>query len=282
MSTEYENHLLSSARLKDRAKGILEGNYIKPIGAFLLIGTLTLAAQIVVEFIASFLFSTVIIARELSTSGLTADQLIALLEQTSYLEEYSVYYAPIEYVAQTVMSVFTSVFQVGFSLICLNMACKRPLRIADIFYGFRTQPGKSLRISAVFVLAAQCYLIPLQFVTYFIRHNGSARQIGGSACFLAIGVAVYLPMILAISQSYLLLLDMPDYSATEIIKLSIRIMKGQKLRLFLLQLSFLPMILLSFLSLGIGNLWLTPYMEVTYTVFFLNLMHARNSSFHAQ
>ena len=54
-------------------------------------------------------------------------------------------------------------------------------------------------------------------------------------------------------------------------------MRGHKRRLFLLQLSFFPLMLLSLLSLGIGNLWLRPYMDVAYAFFFLNLMRARTT-----
>ena len=48
-------------------------------------------------------------------------------------------------------------------------------------------------------------------------------------------------------------------------------MKGQKKRLFVLILSFIPITLLACLSL-IGVLWLTPYVNMTYTIFYLNLM----------
>ena len=47
------------------------------------------------------------------------------------------------------------------------------------------------------------------------------------------------------------------------------------MRLFLLELGFLPPMLLCVLSLGIGFLWLEPYMQMTYTYFFLDLMNHR-------
>ena len=49
-------------------------------------------------------------------------------------------------------------------------------------------------------------------------------------------------------------------------------MKGHKWRLFKLELSFLPLQIICMLSFGIGNLWLNPYMRMTYTEFFLDLM----------
>jgi len=57
-------------------------------------------------------------------------------------------------------------------------------------------------------------------------------------------------------------------------------MKGHKWRLFKLKLSFLPLQFICLLSFGIGNLWLNPYMRMTYTEFFLDLLNPekQNSS----
>lgn len=48
-------------------------------------------------------------------------------------------------------------------------------------------------------------------------------------------------------------------------------MKGRKLRYFLLQLSFIGWWLLGILTLGLGFLWIIPYMLQTNTQFYLNL-----------
>ena len=49
-------------------------------------------------------------------------------------------------------------------------------------------------------------------------------------------------------------------------------MKGHKWELFCLQMSFLPLGFLCLLSFGIGNLWLVPYLNMTQTLYFLDLM----------
>ena len=54
------------------------------------------------------------------------------------------------------------------------------------------------------------------------------------------------------------------------------IMKGNKARRFYLEVSFLPIMLLGILSCCIGLLFLTPYMNTTYTNFYLELMSFRN------
>ena len=45
-----------------------------------------------------------------------------------------------------------------------------------------------------------------------------------------------------------------------------------KWELFCLQMSFLPLGFLCLLSFGIGTLWLVPYMNMTQTLYFLDLM----------
>lgn len=60
----------------------------------------------------------------------------------------------------------------------------------------------------------------------------------------------------------------PELSATEAINESKKMMNGNKWRLFVLELSFIGWILLAFLTLGIGFLWLTPYMQTTFAAFY--------------
>ena len=65
-----------------------------------------------------------------------------------------------------------------------------------------------------------------------------------------------------------LLVDCPDLSPLQCIKLSDKMMKGHKFDLFYLFLSFIGWGLLGILTLGIGYLWLTPYMSTTMASFY--------------
>lgn len=80
------------------------------------------------------------------------------------------------------------------------------------------------------------------------------------------------------SQAYLIYkdhVDRPDLdkiSALDSITESKELMHGHKMRLFLLGLSFLGWILLGVLSLGIGFLWISPYMTATNAAFYNDLV----------
>ena len=59
-----------------------------------------------------------------------------------------------------------------------------------------------------------------------------------------------------------------EIKATEAIKLSRELMKGHKLDLFVLDLSFIGWEILASMTLGIGYLWLIPYIQTTKANFF--------------
>lgn len=78
-------------------------------------------------------------------------------------------------------------------------------------------------------------------------------------------------LIYAYSQSYYIMAENPELSITECMKKSRQLMDGHKGELFLLHLSFIGWGILAILTVGIGFLWLTPYMKVTETYYYLYL-----------
>ena len=66
-----------------------------------------------------------------------------------------------------------------------------------------------------------------------------------------------------------ILADNPDISSHDALIQSREMMKGNKWRFFVLQLSFIGWVLLGFITCGIGLIFLEPYMEATYTQFYL-------------
>lgn len=73
------------------------------------------------------------------------------------------------------------------------------------------------------------------------------------------------------SMAFYILRENPELSPLEVIRESKALMKGHRMDLFLLHLSFIGWGLLSILSLGIGGLWLMPYVGAATTAFYLDL-----------
>ena len=63
-----------------------------------------------------------------------------------------------------------------------------------------------------------------------------------------------------------------NLTAEECINLSMKLMNGNKMKLFLLDLSFIGWILLSIITLGIGFLWVAPYNLTAQTLMFEDIM----------
>ena len=72
-----------------------------------------------------------------------------------------------------------------------------------------------------------------------------------------------------------ILKDNPEMGAEEAIVESMKMMKGYKLKLFLLDLSFIGWIILMILTLGIGLLLLAPYMNTARATFYEELKAER-------
>ena len=70
------------------------------------------------------------------------------------------------------------------------------------------------------------------------------------------------------SMAYYIKLDHPDYGWNACISASRQLMNGHKWEKFVLDLSFLGWIIVGALCLGVGTLWVTPYMEAANAQFY--------------
>jgi uncharacterized membrane protein len=79
------------------------------------------------------------------------------------------------------------------------------------------------------------------------------------------------------SMAFYILRDNPDIGAVEAISRSRKMMAGHKRKLFGLYLGFIGWALLCFLSLGIGFLWLYPYISLSLANFYEDLKQSRQA-----
>ncbi|MDR1121970.1 MAG: DUF975 family protein [Dysgonamonadaceae bacterium] len=73
---------------------------------------------------------------------------------------------------------------------------------------------------------------------------------------------------LSYSLTAYILKDHPEMKYNKAIELSMNMMKGNKMKLFLLQLSFIGWMLLALIPMGLGLFWLVPYMQTTMSAFY--------------
>ena len=73
------------------------------------------------------------------------------------------------------------------------------------------------------------------------------------------------------SMAFYILAENPEMSAREALNESKEIMKGNKLNLFVLQLSFILWELLATVTFGIAYVYVLPYMQLTFVNFYHNI-----------
>jgi uncharacterized membrane protein len=138
-----------------------------------------------------------------------------------------------------------SVLGYGLLIAFLKSFRKEDLEIGDLFLGFRTYfavLGTMLLMGLYIFLWSLLLIIPGIVKSY------------------------------SYAMTPYLLHDHPELSAEELICKSMAMMHGRKMKLFLLDLSFIGWILLSILTLGIGLLWLLPYMYSARAAFYENIL----------
>ena len=94
-----------------------------------------------------------------------------------------------------------------------------------------------------------------------------AYSLGGSMIVSLVGLILSL----FFGLSNYLLLDNPQMGAIESMKISCRLMKGNKGRYFYISLSFLPLYIACIFTCYIGLLWLEPYMADTRAHFYMDI-----------
>ncbi len=279
MNQTYHATTTSRAILKDRAKGALTGRYGKFILAFLTASVLTSIIHFAVDYFVSLAVNGVLVSNLTASGKVSNDQLYDFMQSEEYSYLLMQWYIPINHVFTAIAQIFTTIFSIGLALVALNIACGNYVQTSDIFYGFRNDFSKAFKISAVLVLIEQVMQIPSTYLNYALYYTTDQESLILPLILLVAGIILYVILHLGFSQVFFLYLDFPGHSAGQLIRESLRIMKGHKKRFLLLGLSFLPLLLLVVLTLGLGALWLTPYMQLTYAFFFLDLMHSRNNNY---
>lgn len=240
------NQTKTSCELKMIAKEQLLGNYGKMICALL-----------VAELIPSF----IIFFTEDFISGGTILNLI-------------LYYA-INFIVTLLIGIFT----LGTTKFYMNFSTGRPFQTSDIFYGFHGHQNIGILIALVQVGIAFVSLIPflISMIIWYVTQSAFLYPV--IAVTIIFGIVFAYIQLLTISQSYYIAVDFPDYTLKQVLQMSRRIMRGHRARLFYVQMSFIPLSLLTVLTFGIGTLWLQPYMNSTLTHFYLDLMNYHTRSY---
>lgn len=176
-------------------------------------------------------------------------------------------------VAALSLSLYQLFMSFGYTSYALRLARNEQPGFARLFDGF----AKFLRVLWLSILTqvftflwTLLYMLPL-IAVYIVAGVGSGdvELIFGLTGPLSLVVVI---MNLVVSLRYRLaryfVIDDPDCTAYQALKRSRAAMKGWKMELFLLELSFLPWLLLAMFTMGILFIWVTPYAATTVANFY--------------
>lgn len=233
---------LNRPRLKDRARELVLVSEPKPI----LVGLIYLALSAVISYLSGRIMGVNMDAnklRDFYTYYLNGDFDYAFRYAAAMEPPTSAYFFNV------VLELALSIVSAGFTIFLLNTIRNTAASIGNLLDGF----GMFLRIIGLALLEGLLiFLWSLLLVVPGIIAAYRYRQ------------AIYL------------LLDHPEMSVLDCIRESKRMMKGHKWELFVLDLSFLGWYLISAIPiLGfIAQVWVTPYTNMSYALYYENLRGA--------
>jgi|GEM_PF-4121580 len=261
---------LPSYILKQRAREQLSKNLGTVIGAFLLHLLCALPVMLLLTYIPSDTFVMMIVL----------------------------------FIAEVIWEIYMSVFLAGENLIALSVSVNAPAQIMDVFSGFKNNLLRIIGIAVIPATIKTLMAMPFslayekfvecsnqydmnEFLTLYMKgdYEGAMAIIEPviplEMMVLLLGV-IYLIVCeivkIMFSQTLFMIHDYPDRSAMDIVRLSLKAMKGSWGRYLYLQLSFILWDVMSFFTCGLSMLWVYPYKRMTYAEFYLDLMKGYGST----
>jgi uncharacterized membrane protein len=249
----------TSAELKKRAKNTLKGNYGLCIGIMLLISLLT----IVIVFLSIFGLGIYTV--------ITFKGFYSTVNPVWQMVENLIFALVVGFVIVAVIGLLG----VGMNSIYMKLSRGQSADIGDVLYAFGNSPLKFLGLLFLIYLINLLISVPQMVVQISMAITGNMVLV---ILYILIVILTYVGSIIfsySVSQSVFILIDSPDKGVIECMKESFSMMKGHKGRLFYVNFSFFGMVLLGYCSMGIGLLWVFPYMQCTLAQFYLDLKQSQ-------
>ena len=242
----------SRKTLKYRARKALLGRYPAAVGMVLIIGIASVLLAVLAEI--TMMISVIAAQGAMGAKGLIAAAAVSL------------------FFGILLLAMFYGTLLPGIIRFYLNLCLGRKAGVLDMLWGIQYYGGKFFGISLIIGLALGVLALPV-----FVLSGAGAvtGQWEFPAAFLLLyGIfleAAGIYVSLTYSLFYLILADEPEKTLTQALRESRQLMKGNRGRLFMLSLSFLGWIAIAWITMGLGFLWLIPYMSCTYCCFYLDL-----------
>lgn len=174
------------------------------------------------------------------------------------------------YVAQLLISIAAIVLTCGEYRIHLQIAKGQKTDIRQFFYPLTHQPDRYILGKLLYLAISLIGLVPMLLARFLA--SAEKTPMGILSILLAIiGGILLLIITLNYNLVYFFLLDDENLTLTEAFTKCKKTMKGHKRRYLYMLLSFIGMLILVVLSLGIAMLWVLPYINQTLSLLYLDV-----------
>ncbi len=173
-------------------------------------------------------------------------------------------------------------FVVGMNRMSLSVAREGNTEIAQMFWAFKNRPMRVILLQLLVYVLQLVSVIPVIVLSAAAVVSAAGSRSGtdyGQLLFLALFLVGYMVLMAIVyilveinfGLVYYYMADHPETGVFASLGGAYGMMRGNRIRYLLLQLSFIGWSLLSMLTLGIGNLWIAPYSRCTFAEFYLDL-----------
>ena len=165
-----------------------------------------------------------------------------------------------------------SILSVGPVTILLDMSRGSDGQLSDLLYAFRHQPDRIIVSQLIISILSTVIFLPgiIVFVLSSVFYNAFGIMIASLLIFAAVIGSVVIRLDFALVTP--LYIDNPQTSAIDLLRESHDLMQGNRLRYFVLELSFIPIMLLAVIACFVGLLWALPYAQMTLLEFYRELV----------
>ncbi|MDO5132914.1 MAG: DUF975 family protein, partial [Eubacteriales bacterium] len=167
---------------------------------------------------------------------------------------------------------FCSLFGIGLSSVFLNLQYGQQASVRDLFFCFRENPDKSVRIRAFVTAGELVSLLPLQVLVNLPSETPLTERLPLLTAAGLVSLTAYAAWTTTYSMVNFLMLDFPQADAGRILRTSRSMMRGSRIRLLLLYLRVLPLHLLGLFSFGLANLWAGSCRHACAAAFYRDMM----------
>lgn len=182
--------------------------------------------------------------------------------------------AVLYYLAYFIITLIELMLGSGVKRIHLCIARGESVKISDMFWVLKNRPDRFLIGGCVFTLISWIPRIPA-FALALMPPEGFSEMQAWALVQLASSGGQILAFLITLPFYFIfwLYVDDPQMEAMEAFRASTALLRSAKWRLCVMVLSFFGWAVLGTLSLGIGFLWILPYIDQALTNFYLEQKH---------